>query len=504
MTKDVLIDSNTAIKIVTKSPAIIYISKAYDDFAATFVTPNISTAVGFTAEEFLSYPGFWADHIHPDDKEQTFKDLEKLFESGHHVHSYRFQHKDGSYRWMHDELTLLKNEAGEPVEILGYWIDISDLKNTTEKLKNTTSQLKATLNATTDGIIVTDRDGFITNFNQKFISMWKIPDDAIQTRDGEWLPQKYILPLLSNPQNLSKIVTELPNNPNAEIIDKVELIDGKIFEFYSQPQWIDNKAVGRVWSFRDITESELYKQTLMDARYDAEQTSRAKTDFLRSMSHELRTPMNAIIGFSQLLLDNTDDPLSDLQGDNIHEILNASSMLMKLINEVLDLSQIESGKLQVSIEETSVNEVIQHCIKLINPLANKQQIQIIDNTSNSENNLVLVDPHRLTQVMLNLISNAVKYNQVGGSIKIETQRCTSHYLRILVEDTGCGIAEKELAVVFDPFVRLRHNNSSIEGAGIGLNVAKQLVEAMQGKIGVDSVMGKGSIFWIELPLVKAN
>lgn len=504
MTKDVLIDSNTAIKIVTKSPAIIYICKAYDDFAATFVTPNISAAVGFTAKEFLSYPGFWADHIHPDDKEQTFKDLEKLFESGHHVHSYRFQHKDGGYRWMHDELTLLKNEAGEPEEILGYWIDISDLKNTAEKLKNTTSQLKATLNATTDGIIVVNRDGFITNFNQKFITMWEIPDDAIQTRDGEWLLQKYILPLLSNSKSLSKIVTELPNNSTAEIIDKVELNDGKIFEFYSQPQWVDNRAIGRVWSFRDITESELYKQTLINAKHDAEQTSRAKTVFLSSMSHELRTPMNAIMGFSQLLLENPDEPLSDLQSDNIQEILNASSMLMKLINEVLDLSQIESGNLQVSIKETSINEPIQHCIKLINPLANTQQIQIIDNISKSENNVVLVDAHRLTQVMLNLISNAVKYNQVGGTVKIESQRCTSNYLRILVEDTGFGIAEKELAVVFEPFERLSHNHSSIEGAGIGLNVAKQLVEAMQGKIGVDSVMGKGSIFWIELPLAKAN
>ena len=504
MTKDVLIDSNTAIKIVTKSPAIIYISKAYGDFAATFVTPNISNAIGFTAKEFLSYPGFWADHIHPDDKEQTFKDLEKLFENGRHVHSYRFQHKDGSYRWMHDELILLKDESGNTKEILGYWIDITKLINTTEELKNTSSQLEATLNATSNGIIVFNRDHCITSFNTKFLEMWQIPKDLISTNDSESLLTNYILPLLKEPEKLLQIISVLANNPDAEITDKVEFKNGNIFEFYSQAQWVDNKALGRVWSFRDITESELYKQTLVDAKDSAEQTSRAKSDFLRSMSHELRTPMNAIMGFSQLLLDNPDDPLSDLQSDNIQEISNASNMLMKLINEVLDLSQIESGKLQLSLAETSVDEVIQHCIRLISPLANMQQIQIINNILNIENDLVLVDAHRLSQVMLNIISNAVKYNHVGGSVKIETQRCTSNYLRILVEDTGCGIAEKELAVVFDPFERLRHKSSSIEGAGIGLNVAQKLVEAMQGKIGVDSVMGKGSIFWIELPLAKTN
>ena len=504
MTKDVQIDAETAKKIVSESPAIIYICKAYGDFAATYVTPNISNAVGYSAEEFLSYPGFWADRIHPDDKEQTFNDLNLLFENGHHIHKYRFQHKDGSYRWMHDELTLLKDESGEPNEILGYWIDITELINTTEELKNTTSQLEATLNATSNGIIVFNRDNFITSFNKKFLEMWQIPKDVISTFDSKSLLTNYILPLLKEPEKLTQIITVLANHPDAEITDRVEFKNGNIFEFYSQAQWVDNKAIGRVWSFRDITESELYKQSLLDAKEQAEHISRAKTNFLRSMSHELRTPMNAIMGFTQLLISDPEDPLSKEQHSSMQEIMGASNLLLKLINEILDLSQIESGKLNISIQETSIKENIQQCIKLISPLANTQQVQIIDNISSNEDSLVLVDPQRLIQVILNLISNAVKYNQVGGSVNIKTEKLSPDWLRLSIEDTGYGIGEDELSIIFEPFERLRYKSSTIEGAGIGLNVAKQLIEAMQGEIGVESVIDKGSVFWIELPLVKAD
>lgn len=243
--------------------------------------------------------------------------------------------------------------------------------------------------------------------------------------------------------------------------------------------------------------SEQQKADLLLAKEEAERANTAKSEFLSRMSHELRTPLNAILGFAQLLESDPEYPLAEIQADNIHEIFQAGQHLLKLVNEVLDLSRIESGRLDISLEVVNIAPLIEACVAQIKPLATKRDISITLDLRGCC--AVLADYSRLKQVLLNLLSNATKYNHVSGLIKVS---CTvnGERLRINIEDTGPGISAESLTRLFHPFERLESAYSGVEGSGIGLALAKKLVDGMQGEIGVNSELGVGSCFWLELQI----
>ncbi len=241
---------------------------------------------------------------------------------------------------------------------------------------------------------------------------------------------------------------------------------------------------------------------LVETTEVAEKASLAKSEFLSRMSHELRTPMNAILGFAQLLQMGREYEKFQEVKNKVDPILNAGKHLLELIDEVLELSTIEEGKLRVSIEPVEVFELKNDVLDLVKPMAEKESVVLIDQCPVEHHIFVMADRLKLKQILVNLITNAIKYNKVGGSVTL-AYKIENHNLVFRVEDNGPGIKEESKSVIFKPFERLGAEDSEVEGTGIGLSISKKLIELMNGTIGLTSEIGKGSCFYFSLPVTDA-
>jgi signal transduction histidine kinase/CheY-like chemotaxis protein len=258
----------------------------------------------------------------------------------------------------------------------------------------------------------------------------------------------------------------------------------------------DRNLQGVIAAARDITERKRLDHELESAKSTAERANLAKSDFLSSMSHELRSPLNAMLGFAQLMESETPPP-SAAQKASIEQILQAGWYLLELINEILDLALIESGKMSLSPEPISLTELLVDCQAMIEPQAKKRAIHVYFPRFDRPC-YVKGDRTRLKQVIVNLLSNSIKYNRTGGIVEVTCGTGTAERVRLCLRDTGEGLSREKLAQLFQPFNRLGQEAGPEEGTGIGLVVCKRLVELMGGEIGVESTVRVGSVFWIEL------
>ena len=278
-------------------------------------------------------------------------------------------------------------------------------------------------------------------------------------------------------------------------ISRLKTIEGEIRQLNEDLEQRVAERTGELT--RQLAERERTERNLVRAKEEADTANRAKSEFLSRMSHELRTPLNAVMGFAQVLESDPNAPLSETQALAVQQILNGGGHLLALINEVLDLAQVERGRISLTLGKVEPRALFDDCLPVIAPPAERRSVRVVDGMTDRTVPAVKADYTRLKQILLNLLSNAVKFNHEGGTVTLDCETVATGWLRISVSDTGPGIAADEMDQLFVPFSRL---SAKVEGTGIGLTISRQLVELMGGRIGVDSDPGKGSAFWIEMPL----
>ncbi len=462
--------------------------------------------LGYTPDDFaeISDANKVIGFMHPDDRDYAMNAARIHLRDGEPLDiTYRIRTKKGEYIWTQVRADSMRDENGHVSVMSGINFDITDIKKVESALRESEARQIRIVQASNDGIWewYPNRGGF--HFSQRCWELlgYQDLDDIVTNGEDKlkiWRTHIY-------PEDLSRFDDALNNHVSSQLPFDLEY---RLVNVQGGIRWVrargkaifneDGNLEVMSGSNMDITEVKRAEEKVIQAKELAEKANKAKSQFLSSMSHELRTPLNAILGYAQLF--SYDGNLNEEQLGSLREIRKAGEHLLRLINDVLDLAKIESGNMTVSLEPVLLSRVIPECLTLMQPQADARAIKIHTHLQNLDQHFVIADQVRLKQVILNLISNAIKYNYVGGEIELSLFQSNMKQLRIQVKDTGQGIPLAKQSEVFQPFNRLTAENSNIEGSGVGLVITKQLVEMMNGSLHFISQENKGSTFWIDLPL----
>lgn len=411
-------------------------------------------------------------------------------------------HADGSEHTYLSVKEPLRNTVGEIYAVCGISTDITERKQTETALQENEAMLRAITDNTNTIIFIKDLTDHFIFVNKMFEDLYQVKNKTVRGKTTcDVFPQDLANKFIHDDRLVAKsgepitIEEAVPQSDSIHSYITVKFplknCAGEIYAICGISTDI-TKRKRLEQEVKLLSESELNK-----AKLEAERASRVKSDFLSSMSHELFTPMNAVLGFAQIL---ACEDLTAEQQAHVDSILTGGYQLLDLIKEVLDFSLVESENLDLKLKKLDLAVLVQGCITLMQSLAVKKGINIINNITQICHVTVVADSLRLKQVLLNLISNAIKYNHENGSITLSCELIQPDRIRISITDTGPGLSEEQLANLFQPFERLTAKNSAIEGAGLGLCISKKLIEAMNGRLGVQCIVGEGCRFWIEIPL----
>jgi PAS domain S-box-containing protein len=385
----------------------------------------------------------------------------------------------------------------------GFMTDITQRRRAEEALRFQTTLLQAQNYVALDGILVSHQ-GRVLNMNRRYAEIFNVPEE-LRTPERCVEMFRWASGQAADPDGYRATIERLREDTETVHRDEVPLADGRVLDRYSAPvRSAEGVLYGRIWMVRDITERKQFEQALKEAKEAAEAANEAKSDFLSRMSHELRTPMNSILGFGQLL---QRAGLAPEQTRSVEHILKAGRHLLNLINEVLEIARIEANQQQMSLEPVHAATLLNEALALVRPTAEQRPVHLALHAPRDAHAYVRADQQRLMQVMLNLLSNAIKYNRAGGTVELLARPVAgegeSAFLAIGVRDTGAGIPADRLGELFVAFSRLGAEGSGIEGTGLGLALSQRLVQAMGGRLRVESTVGEGSTFWVELPVTES-
>lgn len=431
--------------------------------------------------------------LHPEDKPAVLKEINAALETGG---DYEVEHRiflpNNLMRWIFGRGGVVKDNKGNDERLVGIVQDITSRKAAEQQMR----MLSYVVEHSPSIIIVTDANGIIEYVNSKFTAVTGYTSEEAIGRNprilksGSGSPDYY--------RQMWETITT-GREWQGEIQNKTK--DGRYYWAQISIASIAD-VTGKITHYigvqEDISERKKMELDLLRAKEEAEKANQAKSTFLASMSHELRTPLNSILGFSQVLNANRGKNLTEKELKYVNHIKTSGALLLELINDVLDLSKIESGHFDMELTVVKVSSAVAEVIDQVSSTAAKFQVNVTREHS-AEELYVRADERGIRQVLLNLLSNAIKYNRRGGDVTVSGVVKDDRFVQIAVTDTGPGIPEKKLKEMFQPFNRLGAEATSIEGTGIGLTITERLMAMMGGTIDVDSTVGSGSTFSIQLP-----
>ena len=478
--------------LLNASPAVIYSAKAHGDYGATFVSANVRAQQGHAPEDFLKNSGFWANNIHPDERERVLAQRALLFTEGCITGEYRFRHRDGSWRWMHDETRLVRDEAGGPEELVGSWIDITARKQAEDALQDSEARLRLLLTSSPAVIWSSRAEG---DYARTFVG------DNVRAQLGhdaaDFLGDPKFWLAHVHPDDVPALLASLPAQiERGHIAHEYRFRHGDgTWRWIHAEATVLRDANGRpqniVGYWIDVSERR-------QARDAIESASRMKSEFMASVTHELRTPLNSVIGFSELLHEEVPGPLNARQAEFVADILASGERLLVLVEGILEMSRLEADA-ALAREPVDIAAALAERIAAQRPAAAARGLTMTLDVAADAGSAQL-DPRALCRMLDALLDNAIKFNRDGGSVAVRARRHDGR-LEIAVADTGIGIAGTDLAKLFQPLVQLdagldrRHG-----GIGLGLALARRLAELHGGSVEVDSEPGKGSTFTLYLPI----
>ena len=481
-------------------PIVPFTCQAEGHFPIIYINQTVQAVTGYPPEAFLENSSFWVEHIHPDDKPRVLENMPQLFENGYYEHEYRWQVADGSYKWFLDTLRLVKQPDGNRY-LVGTWHDMTKRKHMEKTRRDSEARLAEAQriahlghwerNLLTNQLQWSDETFRLFGFSpEKTHLTFEVFNNAIHPNDRNYVQHSMTQSIEHNQ----------PYQPEFRIVRS----DGSLRHIQAIGQVIRD-AKGKPYRFvgtmQDITEYKQAQIQLQQALKSAEVANQAKTLFLANISHELRTPLNAILGFTQIF--QKDNTLTSEQQEGIEIIHHNGEYLLTLISDILDISRVESGKLELSPTDVNLSSFLQYLNHLFKKRAEQKGMAFEYQKISHLPSLIQADEKRLRQIIINLLSNAVKFTQQGSvTFKVGViEKSESHArIRFQVEDTGTGIAPNELNQIFLPFQQIGDLNAKAKGTGLGLSIVKKLVERMGGEIHVESVPGQGTTFWVELEL----
>jgi len=439
------------------------------------------------------------DYVHPDDLARTrgYRAARLRGEAVPNDYELRIIRADGRQRWVNCRATMVDWDDKPAFQVV--FFDVTERRRAEAALRESEARLANAQRIAHLGNWVRDYVNDSLEWSDEVFRIFGHPPQA-------FVPRKADFADAIHPDDRAADAAALRHAIETHSLYRNDLRiirpDGTVRWVHQQGE-VDYDDAGdpsrTFGTIQDITERKRAEDLVRQSRDAAEAANRAKSAFLSSMSHELRTPLNAVLGFGQVLAGDTINPLSPDQREAVEHIVGGGEHLLSLISDVLELSRIEAESPAVSLAPLDTAEVLQATMKLAGGMGEKANVTIRLAECDPGLPPVLADQRRLSQALLNLITNAVKYNRPGGQVHIACEMAGEARLRFSVADTGYGILPEHKAKLFEPFDRLGQENSDIEGTGIGLTITKQLVEAMGGRIDCVSIEGKGSLFWIDLP-----